>query len=1616
MKIKKLVAILLVFAILAISASLYIPVTAAELNSISADNSEYFTNNRYSVKTDGNVRFGVGNLGDLRWDRVTVYDSPAGIYNKRWPYIAFKVNAVADGEYTITTKLGTNTSAKAKSFNMIVDGIPNAVRFSIDGKGLAEPATKLNLTAGEHIIVVTSPMPEYESFGFSGSNDTLAFPWCDFYSFKFSDGLTATTAPTEKEINNTKATRVEAEDVSCVLYNLGYGANGTLAKGANSADVKQSYADLECGLFDKSKMPYIEYRINALRDGKYNIRLGTQIGGSDNANIPFATVLVNDKVYKAQYDAVFASGGSAYDHVNLTVDMKAGLNIVRITTVTNDQTAFTKDYLNHDYIELPNELTAANVVTKVEAENTEYAAWNIYNKTENGGSGTVVGGVSKGNIKQSYADIERYIDKKSTPYIQYVVEAPEAGEYVITTGFLAGTTGNTSTLEKPFATVQVNGEKTYKSQFTANWGTVGNSSVNVELKKGINIIRVTTLTTDQKSFSASTWINQDYVLIDSRLTPVKVSEALTVSFTDEKVIYNIYSVKDDKDGLRLGGLSGNYLSDGKTYTDVISSKDLTRVPYAAFKIKVEKDGYYDLTFTNTTKASDGRTQSISLLVDGEAETAKFRAVGKGTLIDVTHYFVAGEHIIVATPPMPETKEAATGVDGDDFPWFDFVTLTLGNGVEICQVPTFEEVLSEYKIRNIADETKVLINKFTDNGETLGNAVLGDMRWDRVSVEGLTTYNLDRMPYAAIRVNVDNDGLYNFKLSVNLNSAATTNNIAVMVDGKDKYPARIVSKEASADVNLTAGEHIIVFTTAMPLTMEEASVLKRDDAKAYPWFDMNKLYLPVGVEITEIPTKMQVETPLIAYDNAYIRIEAENSDYAVYKGYDANGEKNMSASMGVVVGGVKKWMIEQSFNDLGVWVDGSNGHIAYVEYVVEAPKDGEYDIRVGLVADASKRELVPKPYGAVIINETVYKAQYNNFWAKSEGIKLTVKLNKGRNVIRSTGITDEQDIYNTGYWINQDFIDIDKRLTPVKRSSVTAEAEKSEYTNLLKVQEGEAGEKASGGKVLGGANTKRLAATEITLDRFTAADLRIMPYFSYTIDVPVDGYYNIGVLFAGDGRLPKSQFALIIDDQVKGIKYSRNGKETALNETTGVVYFTKGTHTVTVTSPIPADKNENAAYSYRWINFDCIKFYDGITVSKAQKAPTDIPDFVKFEAEEYGLPNLTRYVESKSASGGKMIGSAFYGRTQSADDIKLNGVNLETMPAVLYTVTAKEAGEYTFYFSQNSGITKPVDTVKTVSVAIECNGKAEIFTGEVVPNVTTTRLICAKLNLAAGVNKIIITHATNDSYTTDGYAWVDYDYIEIGAADAEKLIFRKISGVIEAEKSEYEAYTIVENAGASGGNYLGKGSYGPVDQNRITFDKFNAKDPGEMPRVVYTVNAQKEGDYEIAVQFSGGSLTYTFDELLKKGKIGFAVAVNGENKQLVEFCPGNGSKILTRIVKVHLKEGPNEILVTSPLAEYMSGVSPRVEENYKLYWMDQDALILTEGLSLDDEKELPGIEDSDVNYAQLTVKKASSIVDNNSVKGKEKSNFGLVVGMLSLAIIVIAAGTITVIVVLKKKKS
>ena len=837
MKMKKILALVLSLALFVgmIPASYAVSaedtVTPAT-GTVSATSTEYFTLNRFVLN---NGLFESKSQGDMRWDYPSMYDEFAGISNARWPYIAFKVNAEVDGDYSISSYIEPNGSNTSSAVAMIVDGIVHKVPVTpLTGKQTVTGDVYLN--KGEHIVIFTLPMAEYESQAVKSSS--AVYPWCNYFNFTLSDGLSMVAAPTTDEVNaSVTSRRVQAGDTTLVNYNVAYKSTGTMAGGVWNDAIQQTYTDLENGYFDKTKIPYIEYTVEAPADGKYNIRIGSKVGGSDGTNLPFVAVLVNDNVYKAQYDATFdtSSGdGAAFDHVNLTVDMKKGLNLIKVTSITTDQTAYRKDWIDHDYIDLPTTLTAvapnasaaisaddlsskvlannytisngavgsaaqgdirydkisiedarlkaptrlkkwsfvalkvtaakdgyyeftigaglngsttsenlamfvdgalqavkfkkgssANIdaslyltagthiiaiTSPIPATNAEAAAttsvsasypWfnfnsfalssgltvenaptlaevtatvsttiqaedvkhHIYDVTENGGSGTVVGGVSKSEITHTYDEVASFIDKATTgtPYVEYIVEAPADGDYAISVGFVVGTTGDTSALTKPFAAVLVN-DTAYKAKFDGSWGKLDESELVVTLKKGINLIKVTSLTTEQNAFTATTWINQDYLIVDNALTVLdNAGDTVTASASNRNhMAYNGYTVGTDDKGEAILGNSNN--GDMRYYNMSLESLNIHDgskiIPYTFMKVNAPKDGYYDMTL-KVGVATNVTSKQIGMILDGEMNVVKFATKSNyRSFIDVSVYLTEGEHEIYFTAPMPETDADA----------------------------------------------------------------------------------------------------------------------------------------------------------------------------------------------------------------------------------------------------------------------------------------------------------------------------------------------------------------------------------------------------------------------------------------------------------------------------------------------------------------------------------------------------------------------------------------------------------------------------------------------------------------------------------------------------------------------------------------------------------------------------------------------------------------------------------------------------------------------------------------------------------------------------------------------------------------------------------------------
>lgn len=1808
MKLRKIISIVLALVVIATAVpveNLIVAQAAGETTTgkVNAGDTTYVRLNRYSDNGDS---AGSISAGDLRWDRGSLYEYKTGLTTVltwdntqyRWPYAALKVTAPEAGTYDIAVEIKTGGNPTYSTIGMVVNGVMNVLSFTRNKTYTIN--TEAMLRKGENIIVFTSPMPASASNRASGTNDGNVYPWNDFCSFSFADGITVQEAPTGEEVvaSINSITRVEAENTAYTIWN-GYnkteaatGASGTdstknVVGGASKSKCTQTSVQL-ASFLDDNKTAYVQYQVEAPKDGTYDIRLGGYVGSDGNLTDK-TTVMVNDTVYEAVYDG-FSKLGAA----TLNVNLKKGYNIIRcFAPIANEESA---GWFNQDFLELDSRLTAVEQSqTTVNAGDENKVLKNQYTD-----KGDTLGSASTGSIRGDKPSIETvgFANEKIErwPWAAMKVTAPKAGYYDIAVNL--GTNKDASSTQ---IAMLIDG-KVVAQPYTKAGSAIVDCSVYLSAGTHLLVFTLPMPMTQAEAASASNtgaaypWCDYNSFVLDSKLTlesvptleDVKNSCGITVNAGDEeKVLPN----KFNDNGDTLGGANTDDFKYDRVSVETILSKDLSRATYAALKVTVTEDGVYDIYTTISTKASTTSKQ-IALMIDkNTVEMIEIEGKSGNQFVGTEVSLTAGTHILVFTSAIPLTDEEAQAIpegssDGwvgmnNAYPWFDFISFSFENGItaenileaetdgieaedttyvshaggyevqsylgasegkvasgedvinastdvkedattfdwgtlsyvefsleatsagtqditvkvipeavnrdESSKLPkvviyangelheaalttgwnTAEEITipvelvkgsnvircfgtsksvvagtklsfdyfefdksvvtmntsadasAKSTVVNAGDETKVLANNFKDEGDTLGSADVNDLRWDALTLDTIMVDDLQYIPYAALKVNAVADGYYDIKVAIGANKNAMADQLGLFVDGASVYALGFEMKnntEVNATIYLRKGEHTLVFTTPMPETEKEFDAYAKENGltngngMTHPWMNFMTITLSEGLTVKDVPTVAEVEYP------SYDRIEAEDTKYVLYRGYKAAGEKNKKASNGTVIGGATKKWFQQTFAELKEWIDASTGHVAYVEYAVIAPADGTYTVRPGIIADIDKnvknRSEMEKPFIAVIVNDTAYKAQYTADLGESQAIKLDVKLKKGLNIIRCTSLTIEQEAYSVSAWVNQDYLDLDKRLVAVERSTAIVEAEKSEYYQLMKVQDGSETEKASSGKVLGGVDVIRAKAVGLTTDTFTAKQIRMAPYHSYTVEAPMDGYYSMTLNASCDGRIPKSQIAMLVDGKVSTVKYNRGGKSTADCTMLITTYLTKGEHVLTFTSPLPADAKElaNTEWSQRWMNFDYLTLHDGLKLAAKQKAPTDIPDLVRIESENVGLPNLTKVVEAAEGKDAKegYIGGAKYRRSQDVADIKANGIDAKRTPFVQYTVQAKKSGTYTVYFQASYGTYRTTVEKMNGAFAIEVNGKVSFHEVELVKDKTIKCLIPVEMKLSAGNNIVRLSHLTADTIQGEGYGWADFNYIEMQESDSKQLTFLSTNGVVEAEDGQSVDYRPGAASGSSGGQKLGNANYKYVDENDITFENLNIEKMDDLARVTYTVQAEEAGNYYIAVQFYGGAQGYTYQELVERDTIGFALSVNEGEKQLVEFCPDASGSTMSRIVEVELQEGENKIMVTATLADYLKGVSPRIEDEYRLYWIDHDALRLTKGVSNSTEEVVPyDVNNSDINHAQL-----SADVTRDADSDKIEITTPMIIGGISFALLL---AIFFIILFLKKKK-
>lgn len=1552
-----------------------------------------------------------------------------------WPWAAMKVTAPKEGYYDIAVNLGTKDSATSTQIAMLVDGKAVAQPYTKAGSAVVD--CSVFLTAGEHVLAFTLPMPKTSAE--AASNDVWnTYPWCNYNSFVIDSKLVIGNVPTISDVTDSLTVSVAAGDEAKVLGNK-YTDKGSTLEDASRGNLNNDQPTIDMlanagAVIDN--WPFAALKLTAESNGEYEVLV--DLGpNKDVANQKIA-VIVDGKAQCVPIQS--ASATTAKVKLNLS----QGTHIVVFTSPMPESeselaekletmqvwTVYT--WLNFKTFYLDYGLRAETkptmdeikeCFTYIHAGDEDKVLANRFTD-----KGDYLASPSADHLKNNRVSLEtlKSFDVTKIPYAAFEVTAEAEKDYHV----YFSVTVNAATSSKQVGLL-VDGTTLDTIPLDAT-GVKQLLKAKVHLTGGKHILMLTTpMPADKASADAITnpeddgwsamnaaypWFDVNAISVDEGLTVTDnlkqfYSDGIEAENTSYVVTSTAYEVK------KLPKASGNEVLGGDNtihkaseFASIGKKFDWNKKEYVQFTVEVPSGKAGTHTFslgvmargTSEIIASSAEKPYVIAVVNGKAyEAEHFTAWNTYEELSLELTLKEGTNVIRCFAVAENPQEGTRLV----YDYFESHT-----DASFMVVERAEE---DWNVINAGDESRVLISEhYTDNGDTVGNGSYGDMQWDKLFIDGLNVDQLSTVPYVAMKVTVPKDGYYDIRVEGKTNTQTESTHIALLVDGTNVYSLGFkVEKEITVgtSIYLTEGTHTLVFTSPMPLDEKTASATGEFDKKAYPWFDFHTISFLKNVTVEKVPSKVEIENPF------YDRIEAEDNKYVYYAGYTSEAEKSAKASGGAVRGGTKRWLIEQTFDELKTWIDGSDSHMPYVEYTVVAPANGKYDIRVGFIADVNKsvatRNEIKKPFVSVLVNKDIYKAQYTADWGETEAVKLSVDLKKGRNIIRCTTYTADQEIFTVSSWINQDFLDLDKRLTAIEKSTTKVEAEASEFYHLVKIQDGDENEKASNGKMLGSAQVLRAKSIGLTLENFTADQIRMVPYFSYTVNAPMDGYYSVSMNFCGDGRLAKNQIGMLVDDEVSTVKYNRTGKTSEKNRAIMMVYLTKGEHNLTFTSPLPMNAAElkDTDWSQRWMNFDYITLHDGLKLATKQKSPTDIEDLVRIEAEDVGLPNMTKVnaaAEGKEAKEG-YVGGAKYRRSQSVAAIKADGIDPRRTPFVQYTVNAKSAGTYTAYFQASYGIYNPMVEKMTGSVAIEVNGKVTFHEVELVKNKTNNILIPVKMDLSAGNNIVRLTHLTADSIKGEGYGWIDFNYIEVSASDNKKITFVPTNGVVEAERSEAVTYVENTSSGSSGGACLGKGDYNYIDEKDVTFENLDVKKLGELSRVTYTVVAEQAGTYNIAIQFNGGVLHYTFDELVERDTIGFAVSVNEGEKQLVEFSPDVATGSISRIVEVELKEGENKIMVTATLADYIIGASPRIEDEYRLYWIDHDAIRLTAGVSATEQNVEPyDINDTDVDHKQLSAKASNDAEDGFKITTP------MIIGEMSLTLLL---AIFFIILFLKKKK-
>ena len=953
-------ALCLVMVISCVPATNLMPEAQATVTytTIEAENTEYAVWNRYTnaevneMYSGGSAAAGAPSGIYPYWDKAddSTEDLAANFLDKsNTPYVAYYVEAPADGTYSIKMKAQILPSSSAdkrfedtslyygafyvngKSYPALYENSSDYYN-NVKGKALTTQTVEVELVKGINTIICIG-ITEEQDYSSSNSN------WANIDCLMVESSLIPVKAQQQT---------LYAGNAPFIYGYTTINKNGHIGDGGwddNTIPIDTMNTS------NVSKLRSYTYTVNAPADGFYDITACYNDAG--NGSDTRAIGLLVDGVTQARefkhLDNTHTSGGS----VNLSVYLTAGDHVLTITAPakrTADDDCGTGDasttknvaWFSYNELYLYGGLTQSVIQSnpqlswwyaEAEYKDEGYALWHTYSTTEtntdakrdyNGtnypdkGTGKVIGG---GNTINNYSLAQLQVgllDKATASGVTVYVDAPAAGTYTFKARYRLNNPGiwdssNKTWTEDPYSVFMVNGDFGAQAFFDKNaqynW-TYDTYETTLTLREGVNEITFIPMTADQRK-SGSDWVNVDCIFVDTQLQVVKVPYSETV--TPNQGVTHLYENITDT-------YVGNGVYDAAANAGInlaeLGEEDLHNLPFVVYTVEAPAAGWYEIT----TNYKTDTTGTMGYLIDGVAYTAEQYS----THADVWVYLTAGTHTVIATCLLPADAAAA---EGYDYSWTDLYATTFNGGLTLAAAQ--KNPLATVPVRLEAEDG--VIGRYTTTSEAgKSGTVVGGINKDTTNMQTFEDMQarglVDKsgIPYVSYMVNAPEAGNYTlysiYRVVMNSGYDIADYYMTVSVNDKDFY--KMAYAPYASETNGWASSETVV-KLEKGYNVIRMIPLNADNYASVSWLDQDYIEI-LGAE----PVTPVVQTP-----NYFQSGEAQ-----YYNGYTTVNTGATYAWATSYLGGIER--ISMTYDALD---HTTLYELAWVSYTLEIPADGYYDM-------------------------------------------------------------------------------------------------------------------------------------------------------------------------------------------------------------------------------------------------------------------------------------------------------------------------------------------------------------------------------------------------------------------------------------------------------------------------------------------------------------------------------------------------------------------------------------------------------------------------------------------------------------------------------------------------